>query len=205
LAESKDESSDEDQEPSRFQVRFRSIWSEYYDERYERSPPRVPEWLCLNAGKEEDREAELLFPAVDETSDSEDSKDSETEVAPSGDASMKDGNNGSIALTSGQADTIDNTTEYSKGAIGTKEKDDEEDGDLEEGGLEELLADTAGDIKAAKTPQVGSYSDIPYRSASTKISSTIVLDSCRPPELSYRLKNSFSAAEFRQQLSSDHF
>jgi hypothetical protein len=71
LAEFKDESEDEDQEPSRFQVRFRSIWRQYYDERYEGSPPRVPEWLCLNAGKEEDREAELLFPVVGEISDSE--------------------------------------------------------------------------------------------------------------------------------------
>jgi hypothetical protein len=205
LAEFKDESEDEDQEPSRFQVRFRSIWREYYDERYECSPPRVPEWFCLNAGKEEGREAELLFPVVDEPSDSEDSKDSENEVAPSGDVRMKDDNNGQVAPTSGRIDTIDNTTEHSKEAIGTKEKDDEEDGDLEEGGLEELLAVAAGDIKAAKTAQIGSYSDIPYRSASTKISSTIVLDSCRPLELSYRLKNSFSAAEFRQQLSSDHF
>ena len=161
--------------------------------------------FASTAGKEEDREAELLVAAVDEISDSEDSKHSETKVAPSGDASMKDDNNGSIALTSSQADTIDNTTEYSKGAIGTKEKDNEEDGDLQEGGLEELLADAAGDIKAAKTSQVGFYSDIPYRSASTKISSTIVLDSRRPLELSYRLKNSFSAAEFLQQLGSDHF
>jgi hypothetical protein len=162
-------------------------------------------WLCLNAGKEEDREAELLFPVVDETSDSEDSKDSENEVTPSGDVRMKGDNNGQIALASGRIDTINNTTEYSKGAIGTKEKEDEEDGDLEEGGLEELLADAAGDIKAAKTSQAGFYSDIPYRSASTKISSTIVLGSRRPLELSYRLKNSFSAAEFLQQLGSDHF
>jgi hypothetical protein len=37
---------------------------------------------------------------------------------------MKDDNNGSIALTSGRADTIDNTAEYSKGVIGTKEKEE---------------------------------------------------------------------------------